>query len=351
MPVNGVGEESRLRRARATRRHTTRCSIPGLIAGAAGLAVCSAILPGATATAAPASGNPTSLNAVLAEANRLSQQIDVLGQQYDGLKVQLGEAHEQAALALQEAAVENRLLGKDEKAISAIAAEGYMSGGYSPVLQLLQSANPQTLLNRASIMSQLAQENDAKVSLVVNAARAAQRAKGAAAQEEQKAGQLSKAIAAKVALIQKKENFFNGEAFKKAEQIFEKTGHYPKHMHVAGDSIGVQALNWALAEIGHPYVWGGAGPVGFDCSGLVVWAYEHVGIYLTHFTGAQWNEVKHIPISELKPGDLLFFFADISHVGMYVGNGLMVDAPTFGQDVQIQPIFYSALVGAGEVIG
>jgi peptidoglycan DL-endopeptidase CwlO len=321
-----------------------------LLAGAASLAICAALVPGATANAASGSGNPSSLKAVLARANALSQQIDALSQQYDSLQVQLSQARKEAKLAQEDAAVDGQLLGKDEQAISAIAVEGYMSNGMNPVLQLLQSANPQTLLDRASMMTQLAQQNDAKISLVSSAATAAQRAKGAAAQEQQQAKRLSKEMAAKVAQIQKKENFFNGEAFKKAEEIFQKTGHYPI-VHVAGDSIGVQALNWALAEIGKPYVWGGAGPNGFDCSGLVVWAYEHVGISLTHFTGAQWNEVRHIPISELKPGDLLFFFADISHVGMYVGNGLMVDAPTFGQDVQVQPIFWSALVGAGEVVG
>jgi peptidoglycan DL-endopeptidase CwlO len=287
---------------------------------------------------------------VLAKANALSQQIDVLSQQYDSLHVQLAQARKQAKIAQEDAAVDQILLGQDEKSINAIAVEGYMSGGVNPALELLQSANPQTLLNRASLMSQITQENDAKITQVATAATAAQRAKGAAAQEQQRARQLSKQMAGKVAQIQKKENFFNGEAFQQAEAIFEKTGHYP-NIHVSGDSLGVQALRWALAEIGKPYVWGDAGPNGFDCSGLVVWAYEHVGISLTHFTGAQWNEVKHIPRSELEPGDLVFFFADISHVGMYVGHGLMVDAPTFGQDVQIQPIFWSAFVGAGEVVG
>jgi peptidoglycan DL-endopeptidase CwlO len=336
------------------RRRGARRTVHGLLAGTAGLAICALILPGATASAASAASgsgtNPTSLKAVLAKANHLSQQIDVLSQQYDGLQVQLSQARKQAKVAQEDAAVDRILLGKDEKSISAIAVEGYMSGGISPALELLQSADPQTLLNRASIMSQITQENDQRISQVATAATAAQRATAAAGQEQQRAAQLSKEMAGKVAQIQQKENFFNGEAFQQAEAIFERTGHYP-NIHVSGDSLGVQALKWALAEIGKPYVWGDAGPNGFDCSGLVVWAYEHVGIYLTHFTGAQWMEVKHIPRSELKPGDLVFFFADISHVGMYVGHGLMVDAPTFGQDVQIQPIFWNAFVGAGEVVG
>jgi cell wall-associated NlpC family hydrolase len=93
-------------------------------------------------------------------------------------------------------------------------------------------------------------------------------------------------------------------------------------------------------------VWGAAGPSSFDCSGLVMWAYEQVGISLEHFTGDQWNEGQHISKSQLEPGDLVFFFPDIGHVGMYVGNGLMVDAPTFGQVVQVQPVLWNDYVGA-----
>jgi cell wall-associated NlpC family hydrolase len=82
-----------------------------------------------------------------------------------------------------------------------------------------------------------------------------------------------------------------------------------------------------------------------------MWAYAQVGISLPHFTGNQWNSGVHVSRSQLEPGDLVFFFPDISHVGLYVGNGLMLDAPTFGQPVQIQPIFWSAYVGAVRIVG
>ncbi len=81
-----------------------------------------------------------------------------------------------------------------------------------------------------------------------------------------------------------------------------------------------------------------------------MWAYAHVGISLAHYTGDQWNEGEHISRSQLQPGDLVFFFPDIGHVGMYVGNGLMVDAPDFGQPVQVQPVFWSAFVGAVRIV-
>ncbi len=101
-----------------------------------------------------------------------------------------------------------------------------------------------------------------------------------------------------------------------------------------------------MSRIGDAYVWGGAGPNVFDCSGLVVWAYAQLGISLPHFTGALWNSGVHVSRAQLQPGDLIFFFADIGHVGIYVGNGYMLDAPTFGIPVGIHAVFWGAMVGA-----
>ena len=280
-----------------------------------------------------------------------SEQINALSEQYDGLKIQLAQARAEAAIAKENAKRDEQIFGQDQASIGAIAVENYMTGGINPALQLLQASSPQSLLNRASIMAQIEHENGAKVSIVAAAEAAAQRAIAAAAQQQLLAKTLASKMAAKVAVIQKKENFFNSKAYQQAEAIFQRTGKYPiSASQIPGDSVGVQALKAALTRIGYPYVWAAAGPYAFDCSGLVVWAYAQVGITLMHFTGDLWNEGEHVSRSELKPGDLVFFFADISHVGIYVGNGLMVDAPTFGQNVQVQPVFWSAYVGAVRIL-
>jgi peptidoglycan DL-endopeptidase CwlO len=314
-------------------------------------AICAAVLPSGVATAAPAtraSSNPT-LDATLAKANALAQQIDILSQQYDGLKIQLQQAQAEAALAKQDAIRDKRLLAQDQSYISAIAVENYMSGGMNPAMQLLETSSPQDLLNRASIMTQLEQENGDKVNLVAAANTAAVRAQAAAAQQQRRAKSLAAAMASKVNQIRQRENFFNSQAFQQAAAIYQKTGTYP-NIHPSGDSVGVQALRWALTKVGDPYVWGAAGPSAFDCSGLVMWAYAQVGISLMHFTGDQWNEGQHVSRSELQPGDLVFFFPSISHVGLYIGNGLMVDAPTFGVPVHVEPVYWSAFVGAVRIV-
>jgi cell wall-associated NlpC family hydrolase len=224
-----------------------------------------------------------------------------------------------------------------------------MTGGLDPTIQILQTTNPQQFLNRASIMLQLQYQQGGTMSLLQSAEDAANRAQQTATQEAAQATTLSSAMNKKVSQIQAKEDVLNSSAFSKALAIFQQTGHYPD-IQITGDSLGEQALKWALTRLGDPYVWGGAGPNDFDCSGLVMWAYAHVGISLAHFTGNQWNEGEHISRSQLEPGDLVFFFQDISHVGMYVGNGLMVDAPTFGQPVQIQPVLWNVYVGAVRIV-
>ena len=261
------------------------------------------------------------------------------------MRIQFHEAKAQVKIALQTVRLDDRVLAHDQASIAKIAAAGYMTGGMDPAIQLLQSTNPQAMLNRASILTELQRQNSDQVNLVAAARADAQRARLLAVQEEHRAARLSKAMAAKVAKIQKKEDILNSAAFAKAMAIYSQTGKYPD-IHVTGDSVGVQALREALTRVGDPYVWAAAGPSEFDCSGLVVWSYAQLGISLPHFTGDLWNSGVHISRSQLEPGDLVFFFPDIGHVGIYVGNGYMVDAPTAGQNVQVQPVFWSSYVGA-----
>lgn len=100
-------------------------------------------------------------------------------------------------------------------------------------------------------------------------------------------------------------------------------------------SIGAQAVSVAMQFLGTPYVWGGESPSGFDCSGLTKYAYAQVGVGLSHFTGAQWNEGVRVPADQLLPGDLVFYRADLGHMGMYIGGGQYIHAPQTGDVVKI----------------
>jgi cell wall-associated NlpC family hydrolase len=99
-------------------------------------------------------------------------------------------------------------------------------------------------------------------------------------------------------------------------------------------------VNTAMADRGRPYVWAGTGPSGFDCSGLTLSAARAAGIYLPH--SARMQATMGVPVSRgaLQPGDLVFFYSPISHVGIYIGNGQIVHAPTFGDVVKVSNINY-----------
>jgi cell wall-associated NlpC family hydrolase len=148
------------------------------------------------------------------------------------------------------------------------------------------------------------------------------------------------------ASIQAKIDQVNSAAMKQAMAVYNSTGHYPDITLPTAGTVGAQAAQAALTKLGDPYVWGAAGPAAFDCSGLVVWAFAQEGIALPHYTGSLWNAGVHVPRGGLEVGDLLFFFSDISHVGIYLGNGLMIDAPDFGQVVRIEPVYWGSFVGA-----
>jgi cell wall-associated NlpC family hydrolase len=114
-------------------------------------------------------------------------------------------------------------------------------------------------------------------------------------------------------------------------------------------TVGQRAATIALRAVGIPYRWGGSSPAtGFDCSGLVYWAYGHLGIDVPHSSYALYDTGRRVPQSRMKAGDLLFF-SGLGHVGIYVGRGRMVHAPHSGTRVQVVSLRGSSY--GGRVIG
>jgi cell wall-associated NlpC family hydrolase len=116
----------------------------------------------------------------------------------------------------------------------------------------------------------------------------------------------------------------------------------------AGTAAARRAVQFAIDQIGKPYVWGAAGPGTYDCSGLTMRAWQAGGVSLPHSAADQYNYGTHVSASDLEPGDLIFFYHPIGHVTIYAGNGMMVSAPTEGQDVTLVPLsaYMSDYVGA-----
>ncbi len=107
---------------------------------------------------------------------------------------------------------------------------------------------------------------------------------------------------------------------------------------VASNATAQVAVDTALAQLGDPYVWAGSGPDVFDCSGLTQYAYAAAGIELPHSSSMQSGIGAYVPRDQLQPGDLVFFYSPVGHVGMYIGDGQMVHAPQAGETVEIIPV-------------
>ncbi len=106
------------------------------------------------------------------------------------------------------------------------------------------------------------------------------------------------------------------------------------------------AVRFAMAQVGKPYVYGASGPSAYDCSGLTMRAWGAAGVGLAHSSSAQYGEGTHISPSQLQPGDLVFYYSPISHVGMYIGNGMIVNAENPSAGIRVAPLYSMPFVGA-----
>ncbi len=105
-----------------------------------------------------------------------------------------------------------------------------------------------------------------------------------------------------------------------------------------GSPEAATVIQAALSRIGSPYSWGGSGPNAFDCSGLVMWSFQHAGISLPHSSQALAQGGQPVSMDQMQPGDLVTYYSDASHVGIYIGDGMMVHASTYGTPVRVAPV-------------
>jgi cell wall-associated NlpC family hydrolase len=157
-----------------------------------------------------------------------------------------------------------------------------------------------------------------------------------------------------LAQLEKQEKALKGKetqvtALKKAEAARQAklAAQARAHQKFLASRPGI-VINTAMKYLNVPYVWGGSSPSGFDCSGLVLYCYAKIGISLPHSSRMQYNYGRHVSRSELKPGDLVFFYNPIHHVGIYIGNGNMINAT--GNHVQIGTVWKNSYYGATRLL-
>jgi cell wall-associated NlpC family hydrolase len=346
-------------------------------------ALATVTLLGESASAAPAQpAKPAqpSIAEVKAKVDALMHQAEVATEHYNGTKELTDQQNTKVNKLLAQAAQKTEQLNASRRVLGQYAAAQYRSGGDDSTSRYLLSPDAQALLDQAHLSDVMSQRQKSAVESyrVQQAAATQQRieaAKSLATLTTQQA-QLRTAKATVQTKLSEAQKLLNSltaqekarlaalaakqeaEAKKRAAALAAKEkaareaaakkagGTTPTAPGSSSSSKAATAIAFARQQIGKPYVWGATGPSSYDCSGLTQAAWRAAGIDLPRTT---WDQVKvgtRVSTSDLQPGDLIFFYSDISHVGLYIGDGMMIHAPHTGTVVKIAPITEMPIYGA-----
>ncbi len=333
-------------------RTTARAALSLALASAASVS-----LLGENAQAQP---RPTP-EAVKAKVDDLYRQAEQATERYDGAR-QKADAARAAISGLQdELARKTARVNATRDSLGTIAAAQYRSGSLDPTLQLALSSSPDTYLEQAAALDQLGSRQVAVLT------RLAQQRRDIEQTRAEAGGKLAALETAQTQLAARKKTV---QAKLRQAQSLLSTLTPPQRAAVdasdgapstaatrdlvrpplgsapAPSARAAEAVAFAFRALGLPYVWGATGPGAYDCSGLTQAAWRAAGVSLPRTTYTQINSGPRIPESELRPGDLVFFYSGISHVGLYIGDGQMIHAPHPGAAVRIAPISEMPFAGA-----
>ncbi|MFJ8850226.1 NlpC/P60 family protein [Streptomyces sp. NPDC102437] len=336
-----------------------------LYTGPAARTAATLALAGAATAAAlpgPAHADPQRTPAqVKAEVDRLYHDAEVATEQYNGAKEKATAAEHALDTLRDEAARRTDRLNASRDALGSFAAAQYRAGGLSTSVQLALSSDPDQYLERASYVDRIGDRQAAALAKVRR--QVAQIATLRSQAEEELATLTSRraelkkhkaTITTKLAEAQRlldrltppERTAYENAGHGSADRADRSTARGPVR---APNARAAEAVAFAYGALGKPYVWGATGPSSFDCSGLTQAAWRSAGVSLPRTTYTQINAGQRVSRSELAPGDLVFFYSGISHVGLYIGNGQMIHAPRTGSPVRIAPIDQMPFAGATRV--
>ncbi|WP_142215063.1 C40 family peptidase [Streptomyces sp. SLBN-118] len=342
------------------------------LTGPAGRTAATLALAGAaTATAfdgtALADPAPTPAQ-VKAKVDKLYEEAEAATEKYNGAKEQTASARTSLDELRDEATRRTERLNTSRNALGSIATAQYRAGGIDPALQLALTSDPDEYLERAALAERVGTRQADAIAGVhqqlvdiarlraeagerMGALKARQtelaRHKATVQQKLSAAEQLlDRLTAAQRASYDSSQGASHGGYGDVASVAHADRSAAPRGSLQAPNPRAAQAVAYAYGALGKPYVWGATGPGSFDCSGLTQAAWRSAGVSLPRTTYTQINAGQRVSRSELAPGDLVFFYSGISHVGLYVGGGQMIHAPRPGAPVRVAPIDEMPFAGA-----
>ncbi|MBM3722157.1 MAG: peptidoglycan endopeptidase [Actinobacteria bacterium] len=298
----------------------------------------------------PTSAAPSAdLLRVRQEVEQLQDDAAEAGENAQAAKVQLQRLRAQLSTVQQEADSQKAVVEKIRNSLATIAVARYKSTGLGEGVELLFSSDPSLYLSSAGSLENITRKQAAQLRKYATAkqrldatsltvADKLRLVQAAEARYRAQAAQVKSKLEAAEKLLSKLEAKDRERLRKIQEMDAAEREAYSREQAKLANTVSGRAglaLRYAVKQIGDNYVWGAAGPVRWDCSGLTMRAFEQAGVRLPHSSRAQFNYGRSIARNNLLPGDLVFFGSPISHVGIYIGKGKMVHAPRPGARVQI----------------
>ncbi|MGW0362082.1 NlpC/P60 family protein [Streptomyces sp. NPDC002990] len=303
---------------------------------------------------------------VESEVDRLYEEAEAVTERYNGAKEKADEAQRALTGLRDETARKTEQLNAARSALGSLAASQYRSGSLGTAVRLAFAADPQEYLSQASFVARAGDRNAAGVTAV--------------RRRLDEVGQLRDKAAGHLAELRSRQTELAGhkaEIQKKlttAQRLLDRLTAEERAAYEARSAGGpaagttpagrpeatprpappppsdgsraARAVAFAHGAIGKPYGWGSTGPGAFDCSGLTQAAWRSAGVSLPRTTYTQINAGRRVSREQLAPGDLVFFYSGITHVGLYIGNGQMIHAPRPGSTVRVAPIDSMPWAGA-----
>ena len=309
--------------------------------------------------------------ALLAQINSINSKVEKLGQQYDQTQIALRRLNDQIANTRTTLANIQQHVAKGSDQLRQDVIFAYVTNGsasqtnplFNTSAASIGATDVYTKLAEGNIASAIAGLKNYRIELTQERSKlAGEQAQAAAANNSAaKAFHQARALQQQLTatLRQVKGSIARYIAAAQAAAARKSAGQLHGAKRGKGvvppppSSLGNRAVRAAETFIGVPYVWGGASRGGVDCSGLVMLAYDMVGVRLSHYSGAQWDETMRVPLYDIRPGDLLFYgYHGDEHVAMYVGGGRMIEAEMTGTRVHVVPVRLGyGFAGLGRVRG
>jgi len=293
---------------------------------------------------AGAAPQPT-ISQVQAQINSLQAQIDQTGQQYDQASQNVASGKLQLAAVQKQNATAQDKYNSARGTLRQIAVAAYETANQSSVAALLTSGSPEQVLQQASLIEDLGNQDNSRVTQFLAAAQHAASAQANVQRAQQGYNQLLSQLTTKkqhLNLLLSQQNTLlsnmNNAAIA-ASAVGGPPGTFITSATYTGPTStpAGKAVQFVYEQLGKPYLWGGTGPGAYDCSGLVQAAWGVAGVSIPRTTGEQVGALPTIPRSALQPGDLIYFNG-ATHVAMYVGNGMIIDAPRTGEVIRMLPL-------------